>query len=341
MSTTTGKILGGTGRFLDDRVHGARGRPRLPAEDLPRPLVVPARRDRALLVHHPAAHRHVPDAVLPAQHDRRRLPRLLHAAGRRAHERGVRVHAEHQLRRARRAADAADPPLGGDPVRGRDRVPPAAGVLHRRVPQAARAQLAHRGGAVHPGVHRGPVRLLAARRPAVRHRAAHPRGRAALDPDRRHLPELLPVRRAVPRASHHPAAVHHPRPADPRHPAGADRRAPVPDVPPEAHPDAGQGPHRQERGRPADVPVLHGEDRGLVLLHLRRDRAAVHLRADQPDLDLRPVQPLGHLRGLAARLVHGLHGGRPADVAELALERRSAIRSPSTCSCPRSCRSAW
>ena len=107
--------------------------------------------------------------------------------------------------------------------------------------------------------------------------------------------------------------------------AGADHRAPVADVAPEAHPDAGQGPHRHQRGRPARVPVLHGEDRRLVLLHLRRDRAAVHLRADQPDLDLRPVQPLRHLGGLPAGLVHGVPGGRPADVAKLALERRGVL----------------
>ena len=38
----------------------------------------------------------------------------------------------------------------------------AAGVLHRRVPQAARGQLADRHRAVHAGPARGPVRLFAA-----------------------------------------------------------------------------------------------------------------------------------------------------------------------------------
>ena len=54
-----------------------------------------------------------------------------------ADERGVPVDAEHQLRRARRAADAADPPLGRRPVHGLAHDPHAAGVLHRRLPQAA------------------------------------------------------------------------------------------------------------------------------------------------------------------------------------------------------------
>ena len=39
------------------------------------------------------------------------------------------------------------------------------------------------------------------------------------------------------------------------------------------------------------VPVLHGQDRGVLLLHLRRAGPAVHVRPDQPDLAVRPVQP--------------------------------------------------
>ena len=137
------------------------------------------------------------------------------------------------------------------------------------------------------GADRGPVRLLAARRPAVRRRPADLRGRPAGHPDRRHLPGVLPVRRAVPRARHRAEDVHHPRAADPGPDPGADHRAPVHHVPPEAHADAGQGEHRAERERPAVLPVLHGQDRRLVLLHLRRAGAAVHLRPDQPDLAVR------------------------------------------------------
>ena len=43
-------------------------------QDLPRPLVVHARRDRALQLHHPAAHRHVPDVLLRAE----RRPRSIY-----------------------------------------------------------------------------------------------------------------------------------------------------------------------------------------------------------------------------------------------------------------------
>ena len=80
----------------------------------------------------------------------------------------------------------------------RDPGPHAADLLHRRVPQATRVQLADRHRAVHPGPAGRPVRLLAAGRPAVRDRAADHRGRRPGHPDRRHLPVVLPVRRAVP-----------------------------------------------------------------------------------------------------------------------------------------------
>ena len=81
----------------------------------------------------------------------------------------------HLLRRPRRPADAADPPLGGDALHRRDDGPPAAGLLHRRAPQAARAQLGDRRAAAAARHARGVHRLLAARRPALRHR--HPRRR--------------------------------------------------------------------------------------------------------------------------------------------------------------------
>ena len=52
--------------------------------------------------------------------------------------------AEHLVRRARRPGHAADAPLGGAAVHGRDRRAHVPGLLHRRVPQAARGQLDHR-----------------------------------------------------------------------------------------------------------------------------------------------------------------------------------------------------
>ena len=86
---------------------------------------------------------------------------------------------------------------------------------------------------------------------------------------------------------------------------GADHRAPVHHVAPEAHPDARQGEHRAERGRPAVLPVLPAQGRRLVLLHLRRPGRAGHVRADQPDLAVRPVHAAGDLLGVPARLLHG------------------------------------
>ena len=64
----------------------------------------------------------------------------------------------------------------------------------------ARGQLGHRLAAADPGDVRGLLRLLAARRPALRHR---PAGRASLDhvghPGHRHLDALAAVRRRLPR----------------------------------------------------------------------------------------------------------------------------------------------
>ena len=103
------------------------------------------------------------------------------------------------LRRPRRPADAADAPLGGDALHRLDDDPPAARLLHRRAPQAARAQLGDRLPAAAPRHPRGLHRLLAARRPALRHR--HPRrGRLREGAaGRRHLHVVLPLRRRVPR----------------------------------------------------------------------------------------------------------------------------------------------
>ena len=204
-----------------------------------------------MVVRHPAADRDVPVAVLRPVHERSGLPRLVRQARRHPDERGVPVDAEHQLRRPGRAADAADPPLGRRPIHGLAHHSHAAHLLYRRLPQAARGQLADRHRAVHAGATRGAVRLLAARRPAIRRRPADLRGRAARHPHRRHLPGVLLVRRALPGQHRHSEAVHHPRAAGSGPDPGADHRPPVHHGPPEAHPDAGQGEHREERDRPA------------------------------------------------------------------------------------------
>ena len=85
----------------------------------------------------------------------------------------------HQLRRARWSADPADPPLGGADLPRRHVRAHDARLLHGRVPQAARDQLAVRLPAVRPGhVHR-LHRLLAPGRPALRHRCPlHARARS-------------------------------------------------------------------------------------------------------------------------------------------------------------------
>ena len=96
----------------------------------------------------------------------------------------------------------------------------------------------------------------------------------------------------------------------------------------------GKGAHRQKRDRSADVPVLHGEDRGLVLLHFRRDRAAVHLRADQSHLDIRAGLP--RLAFPRARSPTGTWGSlrAPCGCGQAGGGTSLAIRSPSTCSAP-------
>ena len=93
--------------------------PRRPAaadaaeQGLPQPLVVHARRGRALLVHRAAAVRCVPDAVLRPVDGRDGLPGRLREAARRADVDGLRVDPGHLVRGPRRPADPADPPLGG------------------------------------------------------------------------------------------------------------------------------------------------------------------------------------------------------------------------------------
>ena len=120
--------------------------------------------------------------------DRGAVPRHLQQPPRHQDVGGLRVHAEPVVRRPRRAADAADAPLGGDPVPGRDDDPHAAGLLHRRVPQAARDQLADRSRPADARHRRGIRRLLTPRRPALRHRTADRRRHHPLDPGRRYLP---------------------------------------------------------------------------------------------------------------------------------------------------------
>ena len=152
---------------------------------------------------------------------------------------GVRVDAGHQLRRARRPAHAADPPLGGAAVHGVDRRAPGPRLLHRRVPQAARDQLGHRRPAAHPGHRRGLRRLLAAGRPALRHRRPHRLLDRDGDPGGRHLDGVPRVRRRVPRRRDHRAPVRRPHLPGPAGHPGPDHLPHDDDLVPEAHPVRG------------------------------------------------------------------------------------------------------
>ena len=151
-------------------------------QGVPDPLVVPAGRDRAVLVHRPADHRRLPDAVLRPVDGRGHLQRRVSAAARRRDVQGLRLHPRHQLRGARRPVRPAGPPLGGADVLRVDHGAPGPHLLHRGVPPSPRNQLGDRLAAADPVDVRGLLRLLAARRPAVRHRPARgacPRSRWA------------------------------------------------------------------------------------------------------------------------------------------------------------------
>ena len=147
------------------------------------------------------------------------------------------------------------------------------GVLHRRVPQAARDQLGDRhrccrcsrSSRASPAT-RCPDDLLSGTGLRAR------RGLHAVDPGDRLLRLVLRLRRRVPGRDDHPppvhraraaAAGHHRRPVHRAHPAGV--RA-------QAHPVPRPGPHQRQRRRlPADAG-LHRQGRRLLLHRLRRHR---------------------------------------------------------------------
>ena len=232
-------------------------------QGLPRPLVVPAGRDRALLVHHPAADRHVPDVLLR----RRRCARSSTTAATRRCA-------------ASRCRAAYDSTLNiSFDVRG--------GLFMRQMHHWA-ALLFVAAIVVHMlrvfftgafrkpreinwiigvgllvlGLARGLRRLLAARRPALRHRPADRQRDHAVDPGHRHLGALRGLRRRVPRRADHRPVLHRPRAADPGDPAGADRACTWPDPgQAEAHPVPRPGPHRAQRGRQPALPDLRRQGR--------------------------------------------------------------------------------
>ena len=79
--------------WADDRLGLATAGQEEPAQGLPRPLVVHARRDRALELRRPAAHRRLPDPVVQPEHGRGDVRRLLRPAARHPDVRGLRLDA--------------------------------------------------------------------------------------------------------------------------------------------------------------------------------------------------------------------------------------------------------
>ena len=217
---------------------------------------------------------------------------------------------------------------------------PAAHLLHRRVPQAARAQLDGRPHAV-------PARRSPTGSPATASPTTCSPGtglRIAYSvllsiPFARALARVPRVRRRVPERRHHPAPLRDPRP----HRPGADRRAADRSTSlmlvRQKHTQfAGRG--RTERNVVGSKlwPTFTAKTLGLLLLRVRGVRRARRPGADQPGLALRPVRAVGGERGLAARLVHRLARGRaPAHAAVGAAHRR--VRDPEpvlprACCCP-------
>ena len=125
---------------------------------------------------------------------------------------GLRLRAAALLRGPGGPADAPDTPLGGDCLRRRDRPAPRAHLLHRRVPQAARAQLPDRRDASGLARARGLPGLLAARRPALGHGPRDRLRRGDVDPAHRRRPRAPDLGRRVPGHRRLPVApVHRPR----------------------------------------------------------------------------------------------------------------------------------
>ena len=217
---------------------------------LPRPLVVPARRDRALLLPRPRRDGHLPDVLLRAELRARRLPRRVRAAARDDDDGGVPLDGRPLVPVEGRAADPADAPLGRERLHRRDRHAPVPHLPDGRVPQAARPERLDRDDDARPRRLRGLRGLLAARRPAVGHGARDRLLGRALGPRDRRVARDGDLGRRVPgqRRVHRPP-VHRPRPDHPRRDRGADHDAPRDHRASEARAVPRPRPHRAQRRR--------------------------------------------------------------------------------------------
>ena len=250
---------------LAGRADGAR-RPRADdvAQGVPRSLVVPAGRGRAVLLRDPRADGDLPHVLLRAVRGTRRVHRPVPATpGRRGVSQAFDSVLYLVVRGPGGAAVPPDPPLDRGRVRRGRRRASRPGVLHRRVPAPARDQLADRVRAARVRPRGGVHRLLAAGRPAVRDRGTDRVQRGDLDPVHRAVPRLARVRRRVPDGRVPAPLLRPPRDA----PAGAvrrrHRRARRARVPPEAHPVARPPAAQRQRGRAAllarpGVPLARG-----------------------------------------------------------------------------------
>ena len=135
-------------------------------------------------------------------------------------------------------------------------------------------------------------RLLAARRPAVGHRAAHRLLDRAVDPAGRHVAGVAAVRRRVPRARHHRAALRHPHPARAGGDRGPARRAHLGILVRHKHTQF-PGPGRREDNVVGERlwPTYAAKALGLFFLTVGGAGVPRRRGPDQPDLDLRPVRP--------------------------------------------------
>ena len=232
---------------------------------------------------------------------------------------GLRVHVGHQLRDPRRPVRASGSPLGRTAFRRGDHGAPGPHLLHRRVPPSPRDKLGDRLAAADPRDVRGLLRLLAARRPALRHRRA---GRALVDhtghAGDRQLAALgivrwrLPLRRTrIPvlgRRRDHPPHVRPAHSADPGDHPCAHRCAPRDAVVPEAHGLPGAGQDRDERRRCPRHADLRRQVGSVLRDHHRHSRPDGRPDADQPDLATRPLQTVACVGGQPARLLHDVDG---------------------------------
>ena len=176
-------------------------------------------------------------------------------------------------------------------------------------------ELGHRLPAPDPGDVRGLLRLLTARRSALRHRPAggpelhHPwhagdRHVAALGAVRRRLPvrrRRIPVRAGRLLA---PANVLTAHPVDPGDHPGAHRNSPRLAVVPEAHPVPRPRAHRDERRRCAGHAGVRGQVRRVLRDDHRDPGPDGRLATDQPDLAIGSVQTITCVGRQPAGLLH-------------------------------------